>query len=85
VPRDPSSIGALYLTERGQTILPFISRDIRLLAPEPVKGAGNFLCNFMSPIYSRGLTVEFVRPFHPRTNFGLVPAFRVWDFHEPAT
>jgi catechol 2,3-dioxygenase-like lactoylglutathione lyase family enzyme len=42
-----------------------LSRDIRLLEPEPVKGAGNFLCNFMSPIYSRGLTVEFVQPMPP--------------------
>jgi catechol 2,3-dioxygenase-like lactoylglutathione lyase family enzyme len=35
--------------------------DVRLLEPEPIKGAGNFLCNFMSPVYSRGLTVEFVQ------------------------
>jgi hypothetical protein len=62
VPRDPSSIGALYLTKCGQTIRLFVARDIRLLKPEPVKGAGNLLCNFMSPIYGRGLTVEFVQP-----------------------
>ncbi len=36
-------------------------QDIRLLEAEPIKGAGNFLCNFMSPIFSRGLTVEFVQ------------------------
>lgn len=34
---------------------------IRFLEPEHVKGAGNFLCNFLSPIYPRGLTVEYVQ------------------------
>ena len=38
-----------------------LEQDIRLIEPEPIKGAGNFLCNFMSPVYSRGLTVEFVQ------------------------
>jgi catechol 2,3-dioxygenase-like lactoylglutathione lyase family enzyme len=37
------------------------AQDMALLEPEPVKGAGNFLCNFLSPIYTRGLTVEFVQ------------------------
>jgi hypothetical protein len=26
-----------------------------------VKGAGNFLCNFLSPVYTRGITIEFVQ------------------------
>ena len=39
----------------------FMEHDIRLIEPEPVKGAGNFLCNFLSPVYTRGLTVEFVQ------------------------
>jgi len=38
------------------------AQGMRLLEPEHVKGAGNFLCNFLSPIYTRGLTVEFVEP-----------------------
>ncbi len=33
---------------------------MKLLEPEPVKGAGPFLCNFLSPIYTRGITIEFV-------------------------
>ena len=37
------------------------SEDMALLEREHVKGAGNFLCNFLSPIYTRGLTVEFVQ------------------------
>ncbi|MBI1198458.1 MAG: VOC family protein [Phenylobacterium sp.] len=36
-------------------------QDMRLLEPQHVKGAGNFLCNFLSPLYTRGLTVEFVQ------------------------
>ncbi len=34
---------------------------MRLLESEHVKGAGNFLCNFLSPVYTRGITIEFVQ------------------------
>jgi methylmalonyl-CoA/ethylmalonyl-CoA epimerase len=37
------------------------SQDMRLLEPEHVRGAGNFLCNFLSPIYTRGVTIEYVQ------------------------
>ena len=37
------------------------SQGMKLLEDEHVKGAGPFLCNFLSPIYTRGLTVEYVR------------------------
>ena len=37
------------------------AEDMKLLEPEHVKGAGPFLCNFLSPIYTRGLTVEFIQ------------------------
>jgi methylmalonyl-CoA/ethylmalonyl-CoA epimerase len=36
-------------------------RGIRLLEPEPIQGAGQFLCNFLPPAYTRGITVEFVQ------------------------
>lgn len=36
-------------------------RDIRMLEPAPVKGAGNFLCNFLNPVATRGVIVEFVQ------------------------
>jgi catechol 2,3-dioxygenase-like lactoylglutathione lyase family enzyme len=36
------------------------AEGMKLLEPEPVKGAGPFLCNFLSPIYTRGITIEFV-------------------------
>ena len=35
-------------------------RGIKLLEEESVKGAGNFLINFLSPIYL-GVTIEFVQ------------------------
>jgi methylmalonyl-CoA/ethylmalonyl-CoA epimerase len=35
-------------------------QDMKLLEAQHVKGAGNFLCNFLSPIYTRGITIEFV-------------------------
>jgi catechol 2,3-dioxygenase-like lactoylglutathione lyase family enzyme len=36
------------------------AEGMKLLEPEPVKGAGPFLCNFLSPVYTRGITIEFV-------------------------
>ena len=37
------------------------AQEMKFIEPEHVKGAGNFLCNFLSPIYTRGLTVEYVQ------------------------
>jgi methylmalonyl-CoA/ethylmalonyl-CoA epimerase len=36
-------------------------RGMSLIEREPIKGAGDFLCNFLSPTYTRGLTIEFVQ------------------------
>jgi len=36
------------------------TRDIPMLQPEPIKGAGDFLCNFVSPIPTRGIVVEYI-------------------------
>jgi methylmalonyl-CoA/ethylmalonyl-CoA epimerase len=36
-------------------------RGTPLLEPEPVRGARSFLCNFLSPVYTRGVIVEFVQ------------------------
>jgi catechol 2,3-dioxygenase-like lactoylglutathione lyase family enzyme len=33
---------------------------IKLLEDEPVRGAGAFNCNFVSPVYTGGVTIEFV-------------------------
>jgi methylmalonyl-CoA/ethylmalonyl-CoA epimerase len=37
------------------------AKDMKLLEAEHVKGAGDFLCNFLSPVYTRGVTIEFVQ------------------------
>jgi catechol 2,3-dioxygenase-like lactoylglutathione lyase family enzyme len=37
------------------------AEGMRLLEDAPVKGAGDFLCNFLSPVYTRGITIEFVQ------------------------
>jgi catechol 2,3-dioxygenase-like lactoylglutathione lyase family enzyme len=37
------------------------AQGMKLLEREHVKGAGNFLCNFLGPVYTRGVTVEFVQ------------------------
>jgi methylmalonyl-CoA/ethylmalonyl-CoA epimerase len=33
---------------------------IPLLENQPVRGAGPFICNFLAPVYTRGVIVEFV-------------------------
>lgn len=40
-------------------------RGISLLEPDPVRGAGNFNFNFVSPIYTGGVIVEFVEIDRP--------------------
>jgi catechol 2,3-dioxygenase-like lactoylglutathione lyase family enzyme len=37
------------------------AEGLELLEPHPVKGAGNFLCNFLSPVHTRGILVEFIQ------------------------
>jgi catechol 2,3-dioxygenase-like lactoylglutathione lyase family enzyme len=36
------------------------AQGMKLLEPAHVKGAGPFLCNFLSPVYTRGLTIEYI-------------------------
>lgn len=36
-------------------------QGMKLLEREPVHGAGPFLCNFLSPVYTKGILVEFVQ------------------------
>jgi methylmalonyl-CoA/ethylmalonyl-CoA epimerase len=36
------------------------AKGARFLEAEHVRGAGPFRCNFLSPIYTRGLTIEYV-------------------------
>ena len=36
------------------------ANGMKLLEENHVKGAGAFRCNFLSPIYTRGLTIEYI-------------------------
>lgn len=38
------------------------SRGMSMLLPAPIKGAGEFLCNFIDPMSLRGIQVELVQP-----------------------
>lgn len=38
-------------------------QGMRMLEPAPVKGAGDFWCNFLTPASTRGVQIEFVEPF----------------------
>ena len=38
--------------------------DLRLLEPEPIKGAGDFWCNFIHPVSTRGVQIELVQPWN---------------------
>jgi methylmalonyl-CoA/ethylmalonyl-CoA epimerase len=37
--------------------------DLRLLEPAPIKGAGDFWCNFIHPMSTRGVQIELVQPW----------------------
>jgi hypothetical protein len=37
------------------------TRGMNMLLPEPIKGAGNFLCNFINPMSLRGIQIELVQ------------------------
>ena len=37
------------------------ANDMALLEPAPIKGAGNFLCNFIHPVATRGIQIELVQ------------------------
>ncbi len=39
----------------------FAGRGIAMVEPVAVKGAGNFLCNFLGPAPTRGVIVEYVQ------------------------
>ena len=39
------------------------SQGMRMIEPEPIKGAGDFWCNFLTPASTRGIQIELVQPF----------------------
>jgi methylmalonyl-CoA/ethylmalonyl-CoA epimerase len=53
---------ALEVPDLAALALSFEAENVKLLEPAPIKGAGPFMCNFLGPSYTRGLTIEFVQP-----------------------
>lgn len=51
---------AFEVPDLAQLAQDLAADGMKLLEPAPVKGAGDFLCNFLSPIYTRGITVEYI-------------------------
>jgi methylmalonyl-CoA/ethylmalonyl-CoA epimerase len=51
---------ALTVTSIRDVARELSDQGITLLEPEPVRGAGEFLCNFLPPAHTRGVIVEFI-------------------------
>jgi hypothetical protein len=51
---------ALTVPSLAEKTTELASQGVKLLEPEPVRGAGPFLCNFLSPAYTRSFIVEFI-------------------------
>lgn len=54
---------AYEVDDIAATAAELLRKDLPMVRPEAVKGAGDFLCNFLSPIGTRGLLVELVQPY----------------------
>lgn len=52
---------AMEVEDLEETRRDLAARDIGLLEREHVRGAGNFLCNFIDPRYTRGIMIEYVQ------------------------
>jgi methylmalonyl-CoA/ethylmalonyl-CoA epimerase len=52
---------AFEVADLAAVMRDFEAQDIRMLEPAPVKGAGNFLCNFLAPYATRGIIVEYIQ------------------------
>ena len=51
---------AVAVQSLEETTRALADRAVQLLERRPVRGAGNFLCNFLPPALTRGVIVEFV-------------------------
>jgi methylmalonyl-CoA/ethylmalonyl-CoA epimerase len=56
---------AIEVADLRDTARELKERGMELLEPEPVQGAGDFECNFLSPVYTRGVIIEFVQTSAP--------------------
>ncbi|MGO9419825.1 VOC family protein [Roseiarcus sp.] len=54
---------AFAVPDIAQTMRAYEAKGMKFLEKEAIKGAGPFLCNFLSPVTTRGVMIEFVQPF----------------------
>ena len=52
---------AFEVADLAAAMRDYEAKGMKFLEPAPIKGAGPFLCNFLSPIYTRGALVELVQ------------------------
>jgi methylmalonyl-CoA/ethylmalonyl-CoA epimerase len=52
---------ALQVPDLNKVALELQAEGMKLLEPVHVRGAGPFICNFLSPVYTRGLRVEYIQ------------------------
>jgi methylmalonyl-CoA/ethylmalonyl-CoA epimerase len=52
---------ALEVPDLLATMRHYEAQGITMLEPEPVKGAGDFVCNFLRPAATRGIITEFIQ------------------------
>jgi catechol 2,3-dioxygenase-like lactoylglutathione lyase family enzyme len=52
---------AVVVDDLRETARSLGERGIDLLEPEPVRGAGPFLCNFLPPEHTGGVIVEYIQ------------------------
>jgi methylmalonyl-CoA/ethylmalonyl-CoA epimerase len=53
---------AYQVDDISETTAQFAQKGMKMIEPVAIKGAGNFLCNFISPIATRGIQIELVQP-----------------------
>lgn len=56
---------ALQVPDLEHTMVKLAAKGIKMLEDRPVKGAGNFLCNFLPPVYTGAFAVELVQELAP--------------------
>jgi methylmalonyl-CoA/ethylmalonyl-CoA epimerase len=56
---------ALQVPDLDEVAVGLHARGMKLLEAEHVRGAGQFICNFLSPSFTRGLIVEYVQLIDP--------------------
>jgi methylmalonyl-CoA/ethylmalonyl-CoA epimerase len=52
---------AVQVPDLASTQAQLAARGIKFIEEQPLKGAGNFLCNFVSPAFTRGVMIEYIQ------------------------